>query len=502
MKDFSPLFYTDSYKLDHRSQYPEGTNKVFSNFTPRGSRIKEIDEVVFFGLQYYVKEYLQEQWNQRFFNEPIHKVLSQFNHMIDRFVGRKIDDSHIANLHDLGYLPIQINALKEGTRVPLRVPMFTIENTHADFFWLTNFLETSISNVVWEMCTSATIAAQYRKVFNEYADETVGNRDFVQWQGHDFSYRGLSGLESACGSGGGHLLSFTGTDTVPATYFLDKYYGATGLVGTSVVATEHSTQTMAILSNTNGVVNEETLFQGELSQFERLITEVYPSGIISIVCDSYDYWKVLTKILPFLKDKIMKRNGKVTVRPDSGDPVKIICGDKDAPKDSPEYKGSVELMWEIFGGSFTRKGYKNLDSHIGIIYGDSITLQRQKEILEGLKRKGFCSDIPVLGIGSFTYRYTTRDTFGFAVKSTYGEVNGKAINVFKDPKTDDGLKKSAKGLLGVARCEHGHYRLIDELTMDEYQRSFGTWNIMEPVFKNGKLLRDQSLSEIRNILNS
>lgn len=246
--------------------------------------------------------------------------------------------------------------------------------------------------------------------------------------------------------------------------------------------------------------SNDKLHIGEYIQFKRLITEIHPTGIVSIVSDTYDFWGVLTRILPMCKKEILARNGKVVIRPDSGDPVKIVCGDPDAEPGSPEYKGAVQVLWEVFGGSFTRKGFKELDSHIGLIYGDSITYERAKQILEGLKRKGFASNNVVLGIGSYTYQYNTRDTFMFAVKSTYGEVNGVGQAIFKSPKTDNGVKKSARGLLGVAN-EHGHLHLIDELTMDEYQRSFGTWNVMEPVFKNGKLLRDQTLSEIRNILN-
>lgn len=490
MIEFIPLIYTDSYKLDHRSQYPEGTELVYSNFTPRGSRIPGVNKVTFFGLQYYIKDYLIRQWNDNFFNQPKKYVLEKYNEVMSDFVQRKISSKHVEELHDLGYLPIKICAVPEGTQVPLRVPMYTIHNTLPRFFWLTNFLETSMSNVLWEPCTSATIAGEYRRVFNEYADETVGNRDFVPWQGHDFSYRGLSGLESTCLSGSGHLLYFTGTDTVPAVYFLKKYYNGSGLIGSSVVATEHSTQTLAILANGHDLLN------GELEQFRRLITEIYPDGIVSIVCDSYDYWRVITEILPKLKNEILSRNGKVVVRPDSGDPVKIVCGNKDAEINSPEYYGSVEMMHKIFGGSFTRKGYKSLDDHIGIIYGDSITMERQKLILEGLKRKGFASNIPVLGIGSFTYRYTTRDTFGFAVKTTYGKVNGQSINIFKDPKTDDGLKKSARGLLGVKSTPNG-LELVEELSENEYNNSF-TWNVHQPVFENGKLLKDFTLQEVRN----
>ena len=276
-------------------------------------------------------------------------------------------------------------------------------------------LETLLSAIIWKPSTSATTAFQYLKTFTRYAQDTVGDdAGFIPWQGHDFSFRGMSGVEDAVMSGAGHLLSFAGTDTIPAIDFLEKYYNANcekELIGGSVPATEHSVMCMGTQGD-------------EINTFDRLITTIYPTGIVSIVSDTWDFWQVITEFLPVLKDKIMSRNGKVVIRPDSGDPVKIIIGDKDAIAGSPEYKGAIECMWETFGGTITEKGYKLLDGHIGLIYGDSITTERQLEILEGLKQKGFASYNVVLGIGSYTYEYVTRDTFGFAMKATYGEVNG------------------------------------------------------------------------------
>src|SRR6202000_2281837 len=231
---------------------------------------------------------------------------------------------------------------------------------------------------------------------------------------------------------------------------------------------------------------------GEIKTVERLISEVYPAGIVSIVSDTWDFWQVITEFLPLLKTRILERNGKVVIRPDSGDPVKIIIGDTDAPAGSPEYKGAIECMWEIFGGTITPKGYKLLDGHIGLIYGDSITTERQAAILEGLKKKGFASYNVVLGIGSYTYEYVTRDTFGFAMKATYGEVNGVGRDIFKDPKTDDGTKKSAKGLLQITKDDKGKYQLKDQCTWIEEQRGE-----LKEIFRDGKLLIDDTLGKIR-----
>jgi len=230
---------------------------------------------------------------------------------------------------------------------------------------------------------------------------------------------------------------------------------------------------------------------GEQETFKRLITEVYPKGIVSIVSDTWDLWKVLTEYLPNLKEEVLARDGKVVIRPDSGDPVDIICGNSNGST-TEEQKGVIELLWDTFGGSINEKGFKELDSHIGAIYGDSITLDRATQICERLKQKGFASTNVVLGIGSFTYQYNTRDTFGFAMKATYGEVKGIGREIFKDPITDDGTKKSAKGLLKI-ELENGEYKLYDQVSWEEEQKGE-----LKEVFRDGKVLIEENLSEIRN----
>ena len=481
----SPILLKDGYKVGHKFQYPEGTTLVYSNLTPRKSRNDGTNEVLFFGLQYFIKEYLVRQFDEYFFKQPKEAVLKTYARRIDNYLGKdSIAYSHIAALHDLGYLPLEIKAVPEGCLVPMRVPVFTIKNTVPEFFWLTNMLETVLSAILWKPCTSATTAFLYLKTFTQYAKETVGeDTGFIPWQGHDFSFRGMSGIEDAVMSGAGHLLSFAGTDTIPAIDFLEDFYEADcekELIGGSVPATEHSVMCMGTQDN-------------EIKTFERLISEVYPSGIVSIVSDTWDFWQVITEFLPQLKPQILARNGKVVIRPDSGDPVKIIIGDEDAVPGSPAYKGAIECMWETFGGSITEKGFKLLDSHIGLIYGDSITTERQQAILEGLKRKGFASYNVVLGIGSYTYEYVTRDTFGFAMKATYGEVNGSGRDIFKDPKTDDGTKKSAKGLMQVYRdAKTGKLALKDQCTWQEEAQGE-----LKTVFKDGKLVKSWTLEEIR-----
>lgn len=477
----NPLLLTDGYKVDHRRQYPTGTTLVYSNWTPRKSRIQDIDHVVFFGLQYFIKKYILEDFETYFFKQPKEKVIKEYSRRINNYLGEnQVGTKHIEDLHDLGYIPMVIKALPEGTSVPIRVPMFTMYNTKPEFFWLTNYFETLLSAVIWMPCTSATIAKQYRKILDKYANETSSIPEFVDWQGHDFSMRGMAGIEAGVSSASGHLLSFTGTDTIPAIDFLEKYYNANSdneLIGGSVAATEHSVMCMGTT-------------EGELETFKRLICDIYPQGIVSIVSDTWDLWKVLTEYLPALKNEISSRAGKVVVRPDSGDPVDIICGNPNG-KNENERKGVIELLWDTFGGQINSKGYKELIPQIGAIYGDSITIDRATQICERLKVKGFASTNVVLGIGSYTYQYNTRDTFGFAMKATYGEVNGEGREIFKDPITDDGTKKSAKGLMKI-ELENGTYKLIDQVDWEAEKQG-----ALKEVFRDGELLIDQTLAEIR-----
>jgi nicotinamide phosphoribosyltransferase len=498
-----PLHLIDWYKISHYKMYPEDTTRIVSNNTPRKCRIPGIDYTVFFSLQYFIKEYLIKVWNEEFFNKPKSEVIADLRRRVETSLGPDaITYQHVEWLHDLGYLPLEIYALPEGVCVPIKVPPFIIYNTKPEAYWLVNYLETVMSASLWQACTSATIAREYKKMFDEFAMETVGSTDFTPWQGHDFAFRGMSSVETACLSGAAHLLSFTGTDTVPAIDFLEEYYNADctkEMIGGSVPATEHSVVCM------NGM--------DEISTLKRLF-KLYPSGVLSYVSDTWDYWDVITNKAKLLKDDILARDGKLVFRPDSSKktPFEIICGDEEAEPGSPEYKGSIEVLWDEFGGTISEKGYKLLDSHVGLIYGDSITLDLARRVNQRLKEKGFASINWVAGIGSFTYQYNTRDTFGWAVKATYGEVletvdyiddghhghYGAEVKepvgreIFKDPKTDSGMKKSAKGLIAVYKGEDGKYFLKDQATWAEV-RNCSFWR----VYSDGKLLVDQTLSEIR-----
>jgi len=484
----NPLTAIDFYKADHRRQYPDGTTEVYSNFTARSARLGKVikddydNKVVFFGLQYFIKDFLINVWNEQFFKKKKDEVVHAYKRRMDFSLGQDtINIDHIAALHDLGYLPLKIKALPEGARVPIGVPLLTVVNTHPEFFWLTNYIETIISSYLWKPITSATTAFEYKKLLTKYAIRTGSSKDLVLFQAHDFSFRGMSGLQDAAVSGAGHLTSFWGTDSIPSIDLMEDFYGANveqGMVGCSVSATEHSVMCMGMQD-------------GELATFRRLISKLYPKGIVSIVADTWDFWKVVTEYMVILKDEILSRDGKVVIRPDSGDPVRIVAGDTNAPENTPEYKGAVECLWDVFGGTINEKGYKVLDSHIGLIYGDSITLERALSILQRLEEKGFASTNIVFGVGSFTYQYVTRDNFGFAMKATSGVVNNERRDIFKDPKTDSGTKKSAKGLLRVERVGNTFVLHDRQTEVEENQ------GLLDVVFIDGRITNPVSLSEIR-----
>lgn len=492
----SPLWVMtliDGYKTDHRPQYPLGTTRIYSNFTPRGSRVDGVESVTHFGLQYFLMRYLMEEMEE-FFAAPRDEVCARYERRMLSYLGpdNNVGSEHIGALHDLGYMPLEFRAVPEGVRVPLRVPMLTVENTHDDFFWLVNYVESLMSAVLWLPCTSATTAAEMRRLLEFYANFTGSPQEFIDFQSHDFSFRGMCGPDAAALSGAAHLLYFVGTDTIPALDLVEHYYPVEEgyLVGCSVPATEHSVMCAG---------GEES----EQETFERLL-DLYPKGILSVVSDTWDLWMVLTEILPSLKDRIMARDGKLVIRPDSGDPVKIICGDPDAPEGSPAHKGVIELLWDLFGGTETQgtlppsKRYKLLDSHIGCIYGDSINRDRAALILSGLMKKGFAPANIVFGSGSFTYQYVTRDTFSFAMKATWAKIKGVGRALFKKPVTDTGEKFSAKGRLAVhldETIDDGDGRqlvLIDNATPEQEADSF-----LRPVWRDGQFLVFEGFETVR-----
>lgn len=474
---------TDSYKLSHKLFTTPGTQQIYSNFTPRFTHyLKQLyplfdDQIVFFGLQAAIKEIFCNMWNDTFFNQPKNEVIAEMKRVLTPYIGMS-DFSHFEQLHDLGYLPIEIKALPEGALVQPNIPVFTIKNTHADFQWLPNYLETILSAQIWKPMTVATVGRLFRSLANAAAIKTTGTTDGVDFQLHDFSFRGQSGFESSAANGAGFLLSSLGSDNIPAIMYLEQYYNADiskEPIAYSVPAGEHSVTTLGITMS-----NPEDKYDGEVKYID-FVLDQFKTGIVSYVADSYDYWNVIENILPIHKDKIMSREGKFVIRGDSGNPVDIITGATlkyaEVSKESAEtfedfmnickmriankvesttptnkegvstysmsfkwndklwdvtasqltwvrsslnywqvdirtavmsfvekeidaeYKGTIEALWDLFGGTVNELGYKVLDSHIGMIYGDGITFERATEIFQRLEAKGFASTNIVFGVG-------------------------------------------------------------------------------------------------------
>lgn len=551
----------DLYKADHRNQYPSGTEFIYSNFTPRANHLAPKSrlfdgKVVVLGLQGVIQWLFVDLFNDTFFGVDQETVVAKYKKRMDKVLGPDaIDVSHIKALHSLGYLPFIVKSLPEGSAVDVKTPIFTVQNTHKDFAWLTNYVESVLSAEVWKTCTTASTARQFRMLLDDFACKTGCAPESVLFQAHDFSFRGMSGMYDSAQSSIGHLLAFRGSDTLLSYDYIDEYYPTTEFIGGGVPATEHSVMCAG------GKVNE-------LETFKRLITEIYPRGIVSIVSDTWNFWNVVEAggIVDTLKQDILARDGKVVIRPDSGDPESIICGsveiidvpyhnlndwvvdylttkevgetphgecgncevegyfrcngviykcvveldwnryDKqyyyidgsrllssDVAVLTSEQKGALQCLWEVFGGEVNGAGFKVLDSHIGLIYGDSITLDRADKIFTRMVKLGFASSNLVVGVGSYTYQHVTRDSYGFAMKATHAVVNGENFEIFKDPITDVGTKKSAKGYLRVEK-ENNKFVLYDQQTSEQEKQGE-----LKVVFIDGIAHNTQSFDQVRKV---
>lgn len=509
--DFLEIYWTDVYKTGHKPMLPTGSTLMYSNNTPRSGKYSNSPnngEIVVFGQQMLVRK-MKKDWDNNFFNRPVEDIIL-FGEDMTTMLGLSTpyDISHIVALHKLGYLPVRIKAMEEGSVVPYKIPSFTIVNTQpldgTIVDWLVNYLETILSAESWQAPTSATFIRSLRKLGKEFImktnPEAIG---FLDYQFHDFSMRGMGGKSAIVNSGLGFATGSRGSDTLPVIPAARMYYDEVEPCINSVIASEHAIMcslTGFFMQNSNGDWDKVADFEYEMFVY---LLKKFPSGILSLVMDTFDLWRAITEYCVKAKDLIMSRDGKLVIRPDSGDPVDILCGEKyDIENESyldlglPKYKGVIELLWDVFGGTTSSTGYKVLDSHIGAIYGDSINYDRAQRIFERLDAKGFASTNVVLGIGSFSLQYVTRDTHGSAQKATYIEIGETGIEIFKDPITDDGVKKSAKGLLMVYE-EDGKILLKDQCTWEEEAQG-----LLQVIFEDGNFYNQTTLTKIREKLNN
>lgn len=583
MVNYNPLLMIDFYKATHAEQYPKDMSIIYSPYTPRMSRLKDTDKVVYFGGQMFAKEYLIKAFDTLFFSRPEEEIVAEYNRVLTYTLGPgSYSADKIRNLHRLGYLPIAMYAVPEGTRTKVGVPQSVFVNTDPDFAWLTNTLETAYSCFMWHIQISAEVGYRYRQIVEKYRELTCDEDVRTARLLGDFSMRGQHSPESAMKSSMGWLLSFLNTATVPAIMAMEDYYNCDITkeeVGFGAISTEHSVMC------SNFAVDGD-----EITHIKRLLTEIYPNNSFSMVSDSYDYWRLVTEILPQCKTEIENHNGYLAIRGDSGDPVEVIagkkiefitpyddeeaeklftdtrytvgwlyeyCRDREIEEDcklyfnfidklyevsvSPDwtnergawtdnkyyYVDDYDFIWEvidptaeimgtvwaldqIFGHTINSKGFKVLPPYIKAIYGDSITPQRCEEIYSRLAEQGYAINNVSLGVGSFSfmcletiddegnthYNPYTRDTFGIAIKATYGETaTYDPVMIFKNPKALS-WKKSQKGCVIVAPDGESY---TDEHTYVE-AHSPVTENLLELVFADGRMIKEQSLTEIRNRL--
>lgn len=484
----NPMLLIDFYKAVHAEMLPKGITKSVSYYTPRMSRVKRWDKVVMFGLQGFIKTYLIDYFNEYFFKRPFADVMFEYKRVMDASLGEDTYNiGKIINLHKLGYLPIEIVALPEGTLVPIHCPMFGITNTHPDFAWLPQSLESLISAETWHPQLAATVGYTYRQIVNHYYDKTCDDNVSRARALGAFDFRGEECLESAVKAGAGWCLSHLNTATVPVIPYLEQNYNCDCTkepVAFGSPSTEHS-----VMCSNYAVDGDE------ITLLRRLLTEIYPNTSFSAVLDSYDYWNIIDNVLPQLKKEIMEHNGCMLMRGDSGDCVEVVTK-------------TVFKLWEHFGGTINSKGYKVLDPHVKAIYGDSITVQRCEEIYKILMENGFACSNVALGVGSFSFQCIeedgelkpfTRDTFSSCIKATYCEIDGKPTPIFKNPK-DGGFKKSQKGCCSVFKQGFDPMSFVDGLTWEE--ACADPMNMLETVFKDGKLTKVQSLAKIRQLLHN
>jgi nicotinamide phosphoribosyltransferase len=524
----NPLGLTDGYKIGHIDMLAPETDYLYGTWIPRSLKYAPGIKKVLSAGQQLTWRWLHDQFEEYFFSQPI-EVATKFAKDMSLYLGLPYKGKHFEKLHKLGYLPIRVKSLPEGVETNPNIPHQTFINTLPGYAWLTLYLETPVSNLSWKTPTNASIALQYRRNVTEWVMKTdPANAWFIDYACHDFSARGLDPFTSVS-SGLAHAFSFIGSDTLVVIDAARYFYGVEEdeVCISSVNASEHSVTCTGLFYFLNKLQNGELDHEidayysynvpatkstrenpdlmaiAEWLNLRRWLT-IFPKGILSVVSDTFDLFRVVTEILPRLKKEIMERDGKLVIRPDSGDPVDITCGyntlgDYELAEkkvftspDRPEYKGVVELLYDIFGGHVNEQGYKVLDPHIGMIYGDSITLSRQIEIYQRLAVKKFASTNVVLGVGSYTYQFNTRDTMGFAAKGAWFQAEGVSYNIYKDPATDNGTKKSLKGLVAVFKDENGEYFVETECTPEE--EASGE---LQVIYENGKFYNEVTLTEIR-----
>jgi nicotinamide phosphoribosyltransferase len=452
------ILNTDSYKTSHYLQYPPGTSRVFSYIESRGG---VHDRTVFFGLQYILKEYLAK---------PVNACDVELADEVCRAHGVPFNRAgwlHIVNAHQ-GRLPVRSLAGPEGSVVPTRNVLLTIENTDPACYWLTSFLETVLMRV-WYPITVATNSWMCRQLIHKYLVET-GDESTITGKLHDFGARGVSSMESALIGGMAHLVNFQGTDTLTAVLGARVYYGA-AMAGFSTPAAEHSTITSW------GRDGERDAYANMLSQYAQ------PGAVLAVVSDSYDLDHAVKKIWgQELRQQVMDSGALVVIRPDSGDPASMVLN-------------TIRALDASFGSTVNAKGYRVLQ-HVRVLQGDGITIRSIRTILANLQFNGYSADNVAFSQGGALLQIVNRDDQRFAMKCSAVEVNGVWRDVFKSPRTDP-QKRSRAGRQMLLQKGNEYRTEVEGSTAMASALEQGFSGALQVVFENGSLLVDDTLATIR-----
>jgi len=451
------ILNTDSYKVSMFKQYPAGTTGVYSYIESRGGRY---DRTVFFGLQAFIKEYLLCPITQADI-DIADEILTAHGEPFNRSGWQYILDKHN------GYLPVVIRSVSEGTVVPVRNVLATIENTDPECFWLTTWLETALLRAVWYGTTVATQSYTIKQVILDYLERT-GDPTTIDFKLHDFGARGVSSMESAGIGSAAHLVNFMGTDTITGVLFAREYYNA-GIAGFSIPAAEHSTITSW------GRDNEVKAYENMLTQFAK------PGAILAVVSDSYDIFNAASKLWgEDLRQRVIDSGATVVIRPDSGDPVEVN-------------RRLVEILGEKFGYTVNSKGFKVLNN-VRLIQGDGINELTVRSILGAFMAMGWSADNIAFGMGGALLQIVDRDTQRFAMKCSAALINGAWIDVVKDPVTDSG-KKSKAGRVTLWTNGTGEY--VSSVNEPKQWADRGWTEALVPVYLNGNLLNEITFDQVR-----
>lgn len=449
----NPILTTDSYKYSHFAQYPHGTERVYSYIEARGTKREGVTHVVNFGLQKYIRDVLMKPITKRDVEEA--KQFCEQHAVPFNYDGWM----RIVNVHN-GLLPIEIRAVPEGTPVPLGNLMVAVTNLDEELPWLTSFVETDILRSVWYGSTVATMSREIKKVIKRYLDLTSDDPEAeLPFKLHDFGCRGVSSLESAAIGGAAHLVNFMGTDTVPGLTMVMDYYNG-DMAGYSIPAAEHSTMTL------RGRENEKESYQAMIDAYAQ------PGKIFAVVSDSYDIFNAVENIWVKggLLQQVKEKGATVVIRPDSGDPV-----------DTPVKV--VEMLIELLGDEVTvnSKGFKVLPNYVRVIQGDGIDIDDVRIILNDLWALKISASNIAFGMGGGLLQKVDRDTFKFAMKASAALIDGKLVDVYKDPVTDPG-KKSKKGILELFRYADGEFvtERLDRVEFDGMRYHDAQGAIMHP----------------------